>query len=142
MMGFTTANIVHPGDLRVPMFYSDPVSLLEVWGPTAAIGVSFGSIHLIASWFLAFPSRHEMVLWRACATVITVQPLMLSLGGLLVVAEWGQMKSVLGVLGDLVRLPVYIGARMVLLGLPFLSLRTLPPGAFQTVHWTSFIPHI
>ena len=37
---------------------------------------------------------------------------------------------------------LYILARVFTLVLAFTSLRELPPGAFDTVHWTTFIPHI
>jgi len=37
---------------------------------------------------------------------------------------------------------LYILSRWVLLVLPFLCLRSLPPAAFHLVHWTSFIPHV
>ena len=37
---------------------------------------------------------------------------------------------------------LYIIARVFTLVLALTSLRDLPPGAFDTVHWTTFIPHI
>jgi hypothetical protein len=37
---------------------------------------------------------------------------------------------------------LYVVARVVLLVQAFMTLRSLPPGAYQTVHWTTFIPHI
>ena len=37
---------------------------------------------------------------------------------------------------------LYIIARAVTLVLALTSLRDLPPGAFDTVHWTTFIPHV
>ena len=37
---------------------------------------------------------------------------------------------------------LYILARVFTLVLTFTSLRELPPGAFNTVHWTTFIPHV
>ena len=37
---------------------------------------------------------------------------------------------------------LYIYGRGFTLALAFTSLRDLPPGAFDTVHWTTFIPHI
>jgi hypothetical protein len=36
----------------------------------------------------------------------------------------------------------YIVRRVMLLVLPFLTLRALPPEAYQSVHWTEFIPHL
>ena len=37
---------------------------------------------------------------------------------------------------------LYILARVFTLALAFMSLRELPHGAFDTIHWTTFIPHI
>ena len=37
---------------------------------------------------------------------------------------------------------LYILARVITLVLAFTSLRDLPPGAYETVHWTTFIPHV
>ena len=37
---------------------------------------------------------------------------------------------------------LYIIARAVTLVLAFTSLRDLPPGAYETVHWTTIIPHV
>ena len=37
---------------------------------------------------------------------------------------------------------LYMIARAVTLVLAFTSLRDLPPGAYETVHWTTFIPHV
>ncbi|KAH9957252.1 hypothetical protein BC827DRAFT_1227272 [Russula dissimulans] len=37
---------------------------------------------------------------------------------------------------------LYILSRLVLLILTFITLRSLTPETYYTVHWTSFIPHI
>ena len=37
---------------------------------------------------------------------------------------------------------LYILARAIILVLAFKSLRELPPGGCETVHWTTLIPHI
>ena len=37
---------------------------------------------------------------------------------------------------------LYILARVFTLALAFTSLRDLPHGAFDTVHWTTFLPHV
>ena len=47
---------------------------------------------------------------------------------------WGLIAFVL--------VPLYIIARMILLVLPFVALRALPPGAYVQLDWVSFLPHI
>ena len=37
---------------------------------------------------------------------------------------------------------LYIIARVFTLALALMSLRDLPPGAFETIHWTTFVPHV
>jgi len=37
---------------------------------------------------------------------------------------------------------LYIIARIILLILPFVALRALPPGAYVQLNWVSFLPHI
>lgn len=37
---------------------------------------------------------------------------------------------------------IYIISRCVTLVLAFTSPRDLPPAAYETVHWTTFIPHV
>jgi hypothetical protein len=37
---------------------------------------------------------------------------------------------------------LYIIARIILLVLPFVALRALPPGAYVQLNWVSFLPHI
>ena len=37
---------------------------------------------------------------------------------------------------------LYIIAWVFTLALALMSLRDLPPGAFETIHWTTFVPHV
>ena len=37
---------------------------------------------------------------------------------------------------------LYILARVFTLAIALTSLGELPPGAFDTVHWTTFLPHV
>ena len=52
------------------------------------------------------------------------------------------------IIAGIVGLPIfpagilYTLSRVFTLALAFTSLRDLPPGAFDTVHWTTFIPHV
>jgi hypothetical protein len=37
---------------------------------------------------------------------------------------------------------VYFVGRVALFVLAFMSLRAVPPGAYEAIHWMTFIPHI
>ena len=58
-------------------------------------------------------------------------------------ARWGEMFEVkhLSIISAAV-VPFYILGRAVLLVIAVISLRSLPYGAYETVRWTTFIPHI
>jgi hypothetical protein len=132
------SHVVKTGSLRVPMFHSEVASDFKVFGATSIIGVLFGSVHLITSWFLDFPSHRDMLLWRASAIVITIQPAFMGLWNIFPTDSWmWHICRSLMVAG----LPFYIVGRLVLLTISLLSLRGLPAAAFVNVEWTSFIPH-
>jgi hypothetical protein len=105
--------------------------------------LAFGGIHCIG-WSFTFPSSTEQTLWRVASLSITSLPIaILSLSVLEYVIEDklhfdGSCEFVTFIL----LLFLYILGRLVLLVLPFLSLRSLPPAAFHVVQWTSFIPHV
>jgi hypothetical protein len=103
-----------------------------------SIAVVFGSIHCIA-WPFPFPSGTERNFWRVSSVVITGAPIaavplwVLSNSG-----SWVQgVAALIGVSGAF----AYTTSRLSLLVLAFLSLRALPPDAYRSVQWTSFIPH-
>ncbi|KAF8969319.1 hypothetical protein BDZ97DRAFT_236021 [Flammula alnicola] len=132
------------GALRVPMFYAqgfDDSYDNVVMNASLAIGILFGLMHLLA-WSLDFPSRTEQLLWRTSALVITVEPAWLGLAELLAkfveYDDWLWWVSLPGMLG----IPLYIIARIFLLTEAFLSLRALPTAAYQSIEWTSIIPHL
>ena len=62
--------------------------------------------------------------------------------------EHMDFNTAAGIIGDIAILSIlsggilYVIARVFTLVLAFTSLRDLPPGAFDTVHWTTFIPHV
>ncbi|KAH9959087.1 hypothetical protein BC827DRAFT_1135266 [Russula dissimulans] len=116
----------------------------------AGIASVFGGIHCIG-WSFIFPSSTERTLWRVASISITSAPIALS------IFLPDNLPRPLRHFFDLFPVPVagiilpclvtllsvlYILSRLVLLTLPFLCLRSLPPAAYHTVHWTSFIPHI
>ena len=132
---------------RVPRFWANSSN---EQAETANRGVNvvcgcFGAIHCIA-WHFSFPTRAELWIWRISSIAITAEPiyvysclLLIRLLGK-VIGEKATHKLfkfcvLSGALG-------YALARGVTLALAFTSLRDLPPGAYEAVHWTTFIPHI
>ena len=156
---------------RVPMFWgnrsNEEVGIADFI--MLGVGVCFGAIHCIA-WHFSFPTDAELLMWRISCVAITAVPVCISLACFLGAVLIGFFGVVLiGFLGVvltrvdfgvvrpdrhryipfvtfiLLLLPAlifYIIARAVTLALAFTSLRGLPHGAYETVHWTTFIPHI
>ncbi|KAH9959109.1 hypothetical protein BC827DRAFT_1216185 [Russula dissimulans] len=118
----------------------------------AGIASTFGGIHCIG-WSFTFPSSPERTLWRVASISITSVPIALSI---FLQDEYDFPRPLRGffhLFPDPVTLRImqclltlssvlYILSRLVLLTLPFLCLRSLPPAAYHTVQWTSFIPHV
>lgn len=107
---------------------------------TTIIGVHFGLVHLIPSWFLDFASVQEMWLWRVSATIITVGPMFLNLWEYFYRKKSSWESTFRAFLFMIV--PLYFISRIILLSISLTSLRSLPPAALQTIEWTTFIPHI
>ena len=108
------------------------------------IGICFGAIHCIA-WGFSFPTHMELLIWRISSVAITAVPVYIPLMfGLGVKLENMDFYTI----GDIAYFSffpagiLFIIAQAVTLVLALTSLRDLPPGAFDTIHWTTFIPHI
>ena len=129
---------------RVPRFWANSDAVEQVVADIImlGIGVCFGAIHCIA-WHFSFPTHAELLMWQISSVTITVVPvyilLMFYFGLLLVDSSSPGAVLIFGPLSGGI---VYIIARGVTLVLAFTSLRDLPPGAYETVHWTTFIPHV
>ena len=132
---------------RVPRFWSDDQGndFLTADGIVLLVGVCFGAIHCIA-WVFSFPTHTELLMWRISSVAITAIPIyipfMMGLGTWLGDMNFENPGSTILYFGPLSGGILYIIARAVTLVLAFTSLRDLPPGAYQTVHWTTFIPHV
>ncbi|KAJ6569571.1 hypothetical protein B0H19DRAFT_1136062 [Mycena capillaripes] len=102
------------------------------------VGILFGAIHC-AAWNSQFPSADEMWMWRICSLCVALIPLLL-----LRIFQAGYVFDSVSVFNiALVSIiPIYIVARIFLVVLPFMALRSLPPGALVDVDWTSYIPHL
>jgi hypothetical protein len=126
-------------DQRVGTFGPAPDDNDDVAGwsalTSAAVGIIFGSIHCTA-WRFQFPSYIEQLLWRISAISVTGGPLLMGLP--FVLTEWNKTLSAITFMLVLI---LYVIARLALLVLSFMTLRSLPPGAFRAVDWARFIPH-
>ena len=132
---------------RVPRFWADTndrdatvADFIVLW-----VGVCFGGIHCIA-WLFSFPTHTELLIWRISSVAITALPiyipLILLLGGWLSAVDFEKSSITVFYFGPFIGGILYTIARAVTLVLAFISLRDLPPGAYETVHWTTFIPHV
>ena len=141
---------------HVPMFYSldisqhDPQSekrLLLI----STIGIAFGAIH-IAGWNIPFPTKTELTIWRISSVLIGSLACVPAVQALTELLSYGASfdtirRSFRFVQFHLERvfkwvMPVYLGARLLLVVLALISLRRLPPGAYAVVSWTTDLPHI
>ncbi|KAJ7030792.1 hypothetical protein C8F04DRAFT_1112503 [Mycena alexandri] len=115
---------------------------------TLVLGTLFGAIHCIG-WSFTFPSHADVVLWRISCALMVAVPLYISISGwilwsaldrlpFLKDSKWFLWLVPFIILGAV----LYISARVVTLTLAFTTLRSLPPAAYETVQWTTFIPHI
>jgi hypothetical protein len=101
------------------------------------VGTVFGAIHC-AAWDAGFPTAQEMWIWRSCSLSVTAIPILWVASALLTL-------DFLKVLGWMLvfSLPlIYVLARVPLLLLPFMALRSLPPAALADVNWSVYIPHL
>jgi hypothetical protein len=101
----------------------------------------FGAIHLFA-WDVYFPTHTEQLLWRLASLSITLSPLLFaSLLWVVLATDSSSLITVSRFFMILICV-LYASSRFLLLTLALTSLRSLPAGAYQSVHWTQFIPHI
>ncbi|KAJ7789232.1 hypothetical protein B0H14DRAFT_3574473 [Mycena olivaceomarginata] len=124
----------------VPLLWSTPASFFHSFLLEALVAVIFGAIHC-GAWRTVFPSSAEMWLWRMSALIVTAIPALMVLVQVThPVAPLG--RTALTEVSFLGTLLLYIFARVVLIVLPLLTLRDLPPGALMDINWTDDIPHI
>lgn len=131
------------GLTQVPTFYAgNPEQHLILLADFIALMIAlvFGAIHCIA-WSFTFPSHTELLLWRISSVAIVVVPFIFAILVGLFAFDERQMSKVV-IFGAVLGIPCYILARIVLLALAFTTLRSLPPTAYETVNWLTFIPHV
>ncbi|KDQ49512.1 hypothetical protein JAAARDRAFT_165583 [Jaapia argillacea MUCL 33604] len=129
---------------RVPTFYAGETTdseLTQLILISSFIATAFGAIHCLA-WHVQVQSPTQLLLWRVSSVTITSMPI------LTVFAYKSKSADMLYPLEDVVEMllllspSMYIAARITLFVLTFTSLRSIPPGAYETVVWTTFVPHL
>jgi len=139
--------------LRVPTFYSskkdnDDTDDTPIW-LALCIATVFGAIHCIP-WSFHFATLQER--WACRISAILVSGLPISWLAFTLLFDrfdpnknkpiWKNLYEGFIVWSWTVMTFLYIIARIVLLVLPFVALRALPPGAYVQLDWVSFLPHI
>ena len=141
--GIQDCDVILSDKDRVPMVGgnsdTDQIGIADII--ILGVGICFGAIHCIA-WSFSFPTDAELLMWRISCVAITAVPVYFLLVFFLGAGLNIDIASGIVAITTLPILILYIIARAVTLVLAFISLRGLPLGAYETVHWTTFIPHI
>ncbi|KAG2111835.1 hypothetical protein DEU56DRAFT_896527 [Suillus clintonianus] len=105
-------------------------------------GMVFGGIHCLG-WNYLFQRHAEHILWRTASLGIVCAPvpLFLAIRYAMWMGNMGDFGMASEILVLLISPFIYIVARITLIVLMMLSLRSLPLGVYDTVAWTTFIPH-
>ncbi|KAG1864459.1 hypothetical protein C8R48DRAFT_772980 [Suillus tomentosus] len=113
-------------------------------------GVLVAAMHALG-WNFAFPSHAERIVWhtafvgKACLSLtmwslwyLDAQPSEYNgLSGKALYFLSVNLMKIIGFLGT-----IYVLARLTVITLTMLSLRSLPQDVYDTVAWTKFIPHV
>ena len=132
-----------PNDAIHPFSVGLIRSMMFVAGGAIFGGVVFGAIHCLA-WNFHFPTPIEALLWRICAVLTTILPI-ISVFPNFVWALFSRdsdfvWRHVAGIV-LIMLVSIYVLARLFLLVEIFRSLFYLPPGAFNDTWSGSSFPH-
>ncbi|ESK85403.1 hypothetical protein Moror_5907 [Moniliophthora roreri MCA 2997] len=117
---------------------------LRLYITVYSIAAAFGAIHCIP-WSFQFATHTEQLLWRICAVAVAAAPIAMGC------VHWWQKElrhstsewlEVLIVMTAILLSIFYVFSRVTLIILALMALRDLSPSAYQTVQWTTFVPHI
>ncbi|KAG2098750.1 uncharacterized protein F5147DRAFT_357282 [Suillus discolor] len=103
--------------------------------------VIYGGLHCLG-WHYLFQWHTDQVLWRVASIVMASAsvPLLLTFGW--VILSDSPHDSWVVRFAVVTTAFIYIAARVTLIVLLVSSLRSLPPGVYDTVAWTTFVPHV
>lgn len=112
-------------------------------------GMVFGALHWLA-WNSAFPTQVQQTLWHAASLVMTFVPVTFTVFCFIGAFRHRFSHEILHSFRPslkirLISLPLlatYVVARLIILVLTFLSLRSPPAGIYDAICWTSLVPHV
>ncbi|KAG0692337.1 hypothetical protein DFH29DRAFT_970169 [Suillus ampliporus] len=106
-------------------------------------GIVFGGIHCLG-WNFSFQKHVEQILWHWASLAIVCASLYIYL----MFCYWSWLTSINDCNAYFLFFTIsissliYAAARFTLIVLMIQSLRSLPPGVYDTVAWISFVPHL
>ena len=113
------------------------------------LSLLFGGVY-VAGWNISFSTRIEQIIWRVCTVMLF--SLIVAFWTVDAAVEIYEKKTAPGkpkVAVTPAKMALYAAIavtymtiRLYILIEPFAYLRSMPPDAFETVQWLSFIPHI
>ncbi len=138
---------VHEGDLRVPMFFAEPVKhRYNIRFFEAIVSTIFFFVQLIPSYLVDFSYSHETtVLWWVCLTVISFGHISLVIivdANVSMLPYLPRRVQFIPYLFVMVGIPLYMICRVALIVISILSFWYLSEAAYQTIDWISSIPHL
>jgi hypothetical protein len=95
------------------------------------------------AWRYSFPSQAEKIMWRVCCMIMLGVPFWLA-GVFVTINMFSKFFYPLRLqIRESVKVTryFYILARVMMLVEMAISLRSLSPGVYSEVHWTTFLPH-
>jgi hypothetical protein len=125
----------------------------------ALVWVGYAAVHLSA-WAFDFPSHTEQLLWRVASLTMAGSMVVFWITGnrrfyqlVAYMHPWKRAElekvvlerkkvSTIQILLGAFTFVVYLSARLCLIVQVFMCLRKTPLGAFDTVNWVNFLPHI
>ena len=134
----TWKQVVKEGATRVPTFYGAASNSrihwqLFAWFVVVFSSSMFGTAHLLVFLLSISPTPTESLVWLYSSGFIYFTPLFVMI--FYDTHRLGRPRLPIEQLAASIFLGIYILARILLFVLGFTTLRDLPPGTFNTVHW-------